>query len=104
MFFLTINRITTYQKKKNFKKLVETTKPQIIIHLASRTISGRNSVKENKLQLKNTYKPVKNLIECIKNQKNLEKIIFLGTIEEYGNAKTPYSENFKAEPTTSYGK
>lgn len=91
-------------KKKKFKKLIKISKPQIIIHLASRTIPGRNSVKENKLQLKNTYKPVKNLIECIKHQKKLEKIIFLGTIEEYGNAKTPYSENSQAKPITSYGK
>jgi len=91
-------------KKKNFKKLFEITKPQVIIHLASRTISESNSYKENKLQLKNTYKPIKNLIECIKYQKNLEKIIFLGTIEEYGNAKMPYSENSKAKPISSYGK
>ena len=91
-------------KKKFFKKLLENSKPNIVIHLASRTVSGSKSEKEDKLQLKNTLKPIQNLIECIKPLKNVYKIIFAGTIEEYGEAKSPYKEYNGAKPITSYGK
>ena len=87
-----------------FKMLLEKSKPNIIIHLASRTVSGRKSIKEDKLQFKNTFKPIKNLIECIKSLSCLQKLIFIGTIEEYGKAKTPYEEKLGAKPTSSYGK
>ena len=84
--------------------MLEKSKPNIIIHLASRTVSGSKSIKEDKLQLKNTLKPIKNLLECIKPLNSLQKLIFIGTIEEYGKAKTPYKENISAKPISSYGK
>lgn len=87
-----------------FKTLLEKSKPNIIIHLASRTVSGSKSIKEDKLQFKNTLKPIKNLLECIKPLNCLQKLIFIGTIEEYGKAKTPYKENIIAKPISSYGK
>ena len=75
--------------KKAFKKLLKNSKPNIIIHLASRTVSGSKTNKEDKYQLKNTLKPTKNLIECIKSLNSVQKLIFAGTIEEYGKAKSP---------------
>ena len=91
-------------KKKLFKKLLKNSKPNIIIHLASRTVSGSKTNKEDKYQLKNTLKPTKNLIECIKSINYVQKLIFAGTIEEYGKAKSPFKENTRAKPITSYGK
>ena len=46
------------------------------------------------------------MIKTIKRMvaQNLKMIIFTGTIEEYGKAKTPFKENIKAKPTSSYGK
>ena len=91
-------------KKKNFIKLMYLSQPNIIIHLVSRTVSGFNSESEDKKQYKNTFMPTKNLIESTKFCKNLKKIIFTGSIEEYGNVKTPYKENFNPKPISSYGK
>ena len=92
------------KKKTFFKKLLKNSKPNIIIHLASRTVSGSKTNKEDKYQLKNTLKPTKNLIECIKSLNSVQKLIFAGTIEEYGKAKSPFKENTRAKPITSYGK
>lgn len=90
-------------KKFFFKLLLKKSKPNIIIHLASRTVSGSKSIQEDKLQFKNTLKPIKNLIECIKPLNGVQKLIFIGTIEEYGKAKNPYKENSRAKPISSYG-
>lgn len=91
-------------KNEKFKKLILFSKPDIIIHLASRTVSGIKSPRENKLQYENTFRPVKNLLANTKYSKNLRKIIFTGSIEEYGRARTPFRENRKAKPISSYGK
>lgn len=91
-------------KSSKFNELLTSTNPNIIIHLAARTVSGISSNHENKMQFKNTYKPVVNLIENIKNCKNLKKIIFVGSIEEYGKAKRPFKESTTEKPVSSYGK
>jgi len=91
-------------KKENFISLLNISQPNIIIHLISRTISGLYSTSENKKQFKNTFMPTKNLIESVKSCQNLKKIIFTGSIEEYGKVKTPYTENSNPKPISSYGK
>ncbi len=90
-------------KKKEFKKIFLKFNPDFIVHLASRTVSKKKNEKEDKLQLKNTFLPVKNLIDNINFCKNLKKIIFCGSIEEYGNIKTPFKESYKPKPLSSYG-
>lgn len=91
-------------KSKKFKQLLILTNPHYVIHLAARTVSGISTNYENKMQIRNTYKPVVNLITNIKNCKNLKKIIFVGSIEEYGISKRPFKESFKEKPTSSYGR
>lgn len=59
--------------------------------------------KEDKLQYKNTTLPIINLVNSIKYCHNFKKIIFFGTIEEYGLAKLPFSEIQKTRPVSSYG-
>ena len=88
---------------KNFKKILIKYQPNIIIHLAARTVSAIKTKKEDKLQYKNTTLPVINLVNSIKYCNQLKKIIFFGTIEEYGLAKLPFLENAKTKPVSSYG-
>jgi nucleoside-diphosphate-sugar epimerase len=90
-------------KQKNFFDLILNCQPHIIIHLASRTVSRIRSKIEDKLQHKNTYLPIKNLVDNSNYCKNLKKIIFCGSIEEYGNIPLPYREKDKPKPATSYG-
>jgi nucleoside-diphosphate-sugar epimerase len=90
-------------KQKNFFDLILNYQPHIIIHLASRTVSTIRNKIEDKLQYKNTYLPVKNLISSLKKSENLKKIIIVGSIEEYGIAKLPFKENCRLRPVSSYG-
>ena len=90
-------------KKTEYIKIFSKFNPDFIVHLASRTISKNKNKKEDRLQYKNTFLPIKNLIDNIKFCKNLKKIIFCGSIEEYGKVKTPYKESFKPKPISSYG-
>ena len=90
-------------KKNEFKKIFLRHNPNFIVHLAARTVSGIKNKKEDSIQFKNTYLPIKNLVDNSNYCKNLKKIIFCGSIEEYGSILLPYREKDKPKPTTSYG-
>jgi nucleoside-diphosphate-sugar epimerase len=101
-----------YNLNKNFcnlgnlkflKEILIKYQPNIIIHLASRTVSAVRNKKEDRLQYLNTTLPTKNLVDSLKYCSDLEKIIFFGTIEEYGLAKLPYTEKLVPRPLSSYG-
>lgn len=88
---------------KTFKTILVEYQPNIIIHLAARTRPTIRTKKEDRLQHKNTTLPVINLVNCVKYATRLKKIIFFGTIEEYGLAKPPFYEKQKTRPQSSYG-
>jgi nucleoside-diphosphate-sugar epimerase len=88
---------------KNVRNILLKHQPNFIIHLASRTRPTIRNKKEDKLQYKNTTLPVINLVKSLKYCTNLKKIIFFGSIEEYGLAKLPFSEVQKPQPVSSYG-
>ena len=84
------------------KKYLKKNKPDIIIHLASSTKFKSKKIEEKNNQIKNTLNITKNLINNINPECKL--IIMFGSIEEYGNIKTPFKEKFKVKPFTYYGK
>jgi nucleoside-diphosphate-sugar epimerase len=86
-----------------FKKILIKYQPNIVIHLAARTRPTIRTKKEDRLQYKNTTLPIINLVDSLKYCTHLRKIIFFGTIEEYGLAKPPFSETQKPQPISSYG-
>jgi nucleoside-diphosphate-sugar epimerase len=88
---------------KTFKKIIIKYKPNIIIHLAARTNSTIKNKIEDKLQYKNTILPVINLVNSLKYCIDINRVIFFGTIEEYGSAKPPFYENQIIKPISSYG-
>lgn len=90
-------------KNSEFKKIFLRHNPNFIVHLVARTASRKKNKKEDSIQFKNTYLPIKNLVDNSNYCKNLKKIIFCGSIEEYGNIPLPYREKDKPKPTTSYG-
>lgn len=103
-------KINTLSKKfcnlsnlKVFKNILIKYQPNFIIHLASRTVPAIRNRKEDRLQYINTTLPTKNLVDCVKYCSNLEKVIFFGTIEEYGLAELPYLEKLIPKPLSSYG-
>ena len=86
-----------------FKNILIKYQPNFIIHLASRTVPAIRNKKEDRLQYINTTLPTKNVVDCLKYCSDLEKVIFFGTIEEYGLAELPYSEKLIPKPLSSYG-
>lgn len=90
-------------KLKIFKNILIRYQPNIIIHLAARTVPTIRTKKEDQLQYQNTTLPIINLVNSLKYCNNLKRIIFFGTIEEYGLAKLPFSERQKLKPVSSYG-
>lgn len=88
---------------KIFKNILIKYKPDTIIHLAARTVPTIKTKSEDRLQYKNTFLPVKNLVDSIKYSPGLKKIIFFGSIEEYGLARQPFFERQKPKPVSSYG-
>jgi nucleoside-diphosphate-sugar epimerase len=86
-----------------YKNILIKFQPNIIIHLAARTVPTILTKREDKLQFKNTTLPVINLVDSLKYCKEIEKIIFFGSIEEYGLSKLPFTENKKPIPVSSYG-
>ena len=81
-----------------YKNILIKFQPNIIIHLAARTKPTILTKKEDRLQFKNTILPVINLVNCLKYCLQLEKIIFFGSIEEYGLSKLPFTEKQKPIP------
>jgi nucleoside-diphosphate-sugar epimerase len=97
------NKFYNLSSFKIFKEILIKYQPNIIIHLAARTRPAIKTKKEDKLQYKNTTLPIINLVDSLKYCTDLKKIIFFGTIEEYGLAKLPFSEKQKPQPISSYG-
>jgi|LakMenE18May11ns_1017448.scaffolds.fasta_scaffold9953598_5 nucleoside-diphosphate-sugar epimerase len=88
---------------KNFKNIIIKYQPNLIIHLAARTKATIKNKREDKLQYKNTILPVVNLVNSLKYCTELKRIIFFGSIEEYGSAKPPFYEKQTIKPSSSYG-
>jgi nucleoside-diphosphate-sugar epimerase len=86
-----------------YKNILIKFQPNIIIHLAARTEPTIFTKREDRLQFKNTTLPVINLVDGLKYCSELEKILFFGSIEEYGLSKLPFTENKKPKPVSSYG-
>lgn len=88
--------------KKKLNSYLKKNKPNFIIHLASSTNFKNNPNEEKKNQYKNTYKTTLNIAKTINKECSL--VIFFGSIEEYGNIKYPFKENYKPKPISEYGK
>ena len=97
------SKIHDLSNVKIFKNILIRCQPDVIVHLAARTVPAIRTKKEDQLQYQNTTLPTINLVNSLKYCYKLKKIIFFGTIEEYGLAELPFSERQKLKPVSSYG-
>lgn len=84
------------------KKSVAISRPQIVFHLAAykQRDSKMTSIKE---AIDTNVIGSLNLFEALSNMDHhLEKVVVVGTAEEYGNNKTPYIEGLREAPITAY--
>jgi nucleoside-diphosphate-sugar epimerase len=103
IYILSCRKFYNLSNCKIFKNILIKYKPDTIIHLAARTVPSIKTKKEDRLQYENTFLPVKNLVDSLKYVPELKKIIFFGSIEEYGLARPPFFERQKPKPVSSYG-
>ena len=94
--------IIDLRNKKKLNSYLKQNKPNFIIHLASSTNFKDKPDEEKKNQYDNTYKTTLNIAKTINKECSL--VIFFGSIEEYGNIKYPFKENYKPQPISEYGK
>ncbi|MEI6096399.1 MAG: NAD(P)-dependent oxidoreductase [Gammaproteobacteria bacterium] len=84
------------------KKIVNSIQPRYVIHLAGVKnidyISGEWS-EETDVNVKISN----NLINACRELDNFQRFIFLGSCDEYGDAKVPYSEIHMERPVSPYG-
>lgn len=76
--------------------------PDYVIHLASSKRRGSDighfrNVYDTNLSIS------LNVIDACRALSNFERLVFLGTCDEYGLARTPYDETHREVPTTAYG-
>jgi UDP-glucose 4-epimerase len=75
--------------------------PEYIFHLA--TYKERNdNVESFYTSVETNLIGSLNLFSAAKDLKNLQSIVTLGTIEEYGNNRPPFDEHFREYPVTPY--
>ena len=90
------------QNKKLIIQYLKKTKPTIIINLVSSTFFFKNKKKEKLNHYKNTFLTAVNLAEYV-DSSHTKLAIFFGSIEEYGDCKSPKKENSKFNPISIYG-
>ena len=86
---------------RKLKKILDTIKPDIVIHLAAQ--STVNSKIDKKKYYSNNVTATKNLLNAMKLSK-INNIIFSSTAAVYKNKKKPIKESDKLFPKNNYGR
>ena len=91
--------LTDYQVLKGYMQQI---KPEAVIHLAAQSAVRESFNHPTEFMETNLIGTV-NLAEANKENPNLEKFLYAGTSEEYGNQdEFPIKENFELRPNTPY--
>lgn len=86
---------------KKMKKIIAKAKPDLIFHLAALIGSERNINLAVSL-IETNFIGTLNVLTALKNVK-FERLLFVGTAEEYGMEPAPFNESQKAVPVSPYG-
>jgi len=76
--------------------------PTYVVHLASSKYRGDDSVQRRDAYIENLSTSL-NLIDACRAVTNFQRMIFLGTCDEYGSVDPPYNEKQSPMPTNGYG-
>ena len=92
------------KNSKETVNLIKRINPNYIIHLADTKIKD-NKNKKKKEQVDNINLIfAQNIIKASRQLENLEKIIYVGSCDEYGNNHKTVNEKMVEKPTNFYGK
>ena len=84
------------------RNVIINSSPDYVFHLAG-SKSRTNPLQEFKVSHEINYLGTLNLFNALLESRNLKLVTILGTIEEYGNTKTPFSEISHELPNSAYG-
>jgi len=82
-------------------ELIKKIRPDIVYHLAS-NLTRTLDIDNYKLLLEENYIPTLHLFTSLLKHSSVKQVIFMGTCEEYGQKKKPFTENMCTDPTTPY--
>jgi len=88
--------------EKSIRSCIIKSNPHYVFHLAgvkNRSNSKTSFSVNHEINYNGTY----NLLNSLSGLNNLSHVITLGTIEEYGNANTPFTEDTNELPDSHYG-
>ncbi|MDD4969927.1 MAG: NAD-dependent epimerase/dehydratase family protein [Paludibacter sp.] len=77
--------------------------PSFILNLASTLVTATRELKDLDQVISENVKIVMNLYDRFHNQNTLKLFIQFGSIEEYGNGQSPYVEEQREIPNSTYG-
>lgn len=86
----------------NLQEIVLEVKPNYIIHLAALIGHDQNRQLDKKAYEFNTIGSI-NIIQASQKCSMLEKFVFLGSCDEYGDQGIPFEESLKEMPLSVYG-
>jgi len=91
--FLKKNVLKDIRSETDLKKIINTTKPEIIFHLASQAIVSE-SFKDPKNTFETNIMGAVNLLECLKKNKSVKSVVMITTDKVYKiNKKKSYKED-----------
>ena len=73
-----------------------------VFHLAGSKSRSSDIIEFNN-SMENNYFSTLYLLESLKNNRAIKKIILIGTIDEYGESSQPFTESTMEEPLSAYG-
>lgn len=98
----TVTTITGDLQSEELQEILNTYKPSYVFHLAG--LKNRtNNPEEFKTSIDVNYKGTLNLYNALVGRDWLQHIVAIGTSEEYGSAKPPFSEETREMPNSAYG-
>ena len=86
---------------EEFKKFIYQEEPSIVINLIS-IVTAERDESLIEIMIKSNIESAKCIYTALKNYKNLQILVQLGSLEEYGNVKSPFLENAREFPNSPY--
>jgi UDP-glucose 4-epimerase len=85
------------------REFLKAVQPTVIFHLAGTKGVGNNERKAAETCRELNVDATRNLLE-VSTRAGAERIVIIGSAEEYGNQPAPFDESLSLKPTSPYGK
>ncbi len=99
--FIIDRKTSSITDKIKLHSIVKKIRPHVVFHLAA--LINRSRAPELLTEMYDVHvNGTKNLIEALQGDPDLQMMIYLGTMEEYGTGKAPFREEQEEAPVSPY--